>query len=229
MMLHEVRMRAFLLVPACLFLLWLTSAAACPEGEAAPRYSNSRFGFSLSWLPGHGTAREADNGDGVTVRDDQGFVLLAYGTRGYAVMGQRMEDAVAELSQGLEVSRRDCDTERGWCALSGVEGTTSSISCVFLVMMPPALSICAIRSKKRTSMPPAWKRCCGASPSTIPPEPLGMTPPRRPPGERLPDTSPSPALPVAGKRAPAPISAPRTETGAARTSRRARSGVFPTE
>lgn len=132
MMLHEVRMRAFLLVPACLFLLWLTSAAACPEGEAAPRYSNSRFGFSLSWLPGHGTAREADNGDGVTVRDDQGFVLLAYGTRGYAVMGQRMEDAVAELSQGLEVSRRDCDTERGWCALSGVEGNDIvHITCFF--------------------------------------------------------------------------------------------------
>ena len=44
---------------------------------AAPHYCNNRIGFSLSWLPGNYNVLEADNGDGVTVRDNKGFTMLA--------------------------------------------------------------------------------------------------------------------------------------------------------
>ena len=89
---------------------------------AAPHYSNNRFGFSLSWLPGNYNVLEADNGDGVTVRDNKGFTMLAYGTYGYMVMGQKMEDVLIELSHGLDVTYRRINDEKSWFVVSGFAG-----------------------------------------------------------------------------------------------------------
>ncbi len=89
---------------------------------AAPHYSNERFGFSLSWLPGNYNVLEADNGDGVTVRDNKGFTMLAYGTYGYMVMGQKMEDVLIELSHGLDVTYRRINDEKSWFVVSGFAG-----------------------------------------------------------------------------------------------------------
>ena len=89
---------------------------------AAPCYSNGRFGFSLSWLSGNYSVREADNGDGIVVQDNEGFTLLAYGTYGYMVMNQSMEQALAELSHGLEVTYKRINDENGWFVVSGFAG-----------------------------------------------------------------------------------------------------------
>ena len=60
---------------------------------AAPCYSNGRFGFSLSWLSGNYSVREADNGDGIVVQDNEGFTLLAYG----AGLGRTLPRAGGDL------------------------------------------------------------------------------------------------------------------------------------
>ena len=89
---------------------------------AAPRYDNRRFAFSLSRLPENCTMQESDNGDGVTMRDQAGFTLLAYGTNSYLVMGQSMEEALAELSSGLKVTYKHIDKENNWFVVSGMAG-----------------------------------------------------------------------------------------------------------
>lgn len=89
---------------------------------AAPRYDNRRFAFSLSRLPENCTMQESDNGDGVTMRDQGGFSLLAYGTNSYLVMEQSMEDALAELSSGLKVTYKHIDKAKNWFVVSGIAG-----------------------------------------------------------------------------------------------------------
>ncbi|MGE9999711.1 hypothetical protein [Desulfovibrio sp. SGI.133] len=97
-------------------------AKATGDAAAAPRYDNRRFEFSLSRLPENCTMQESDNGDGVTMRDQAGFTLLAYGTRSYLVMGQSMEEALAELSSGLKVTSKHIDKENNWFMVSGIAG-----------------------------------------------------------------------------------------------------------
>ena len=92
-------------------------------GDAtAPFYDNRRFEFSLSRLPENCTMQESDNGDGVTMRDQGGFTLLAYGTNSYLVMEQSMEDALAELSSGLKVTYKHIDKAKNWFVVSGIAG-----------------------------------------------------------------------------------------------------------
>ena len=96
------------------------------SAAAAPRYDNRRdnrrFEFSLSRLPENCTMQESDNGDGVTMRDETGFTLLAYGTNSYLVMDQSLEDALAELSSGLKVTYKRIDKEKRWFVVSGLAG-----------------------------------------------------------------------------------------------------------
>ncbi len=92
------------------------------QDKATACYQNTRFGFSLCWLPGTWQIREADNGDGVMLRDNQGFTLLAYGTNGYAVLGQNMEDALAEFSSTLDsVTYKRRHSANGWFVVSGFQ------------------------------------------------------------------------------------------------------------
>lgn len=87
--------------------------------DTALRYYNDRFGFSLTWLPENCSMQESENGDGATILDNQGFTLLAYGTNSYSVMNQSMDDALNELSQGLYVTYKNINKEKGCFVVSG--------------------------------------------------------------------------------------------------------------
>lgn len=84
-------------------------------------YYNNRYGFSLAWLPENCSIQESENGDGAVIRMNEDFTLLAYGTQSYAVMGQSMEDAFHELSEGLYITYKNIDKEKGYFIVSGYE------------------------------------------------------------------------------------------------------------
>ena len=89
----------------------------------SPQYANARYGFSLSLAPGSYEAEEAQNGDGITVRDGQGLTLLAYGTRGPGVLGQSFSQVLAEQEKSFgSVTYRRVAPRESWFVLSGYAG-----------------------------------------------------------------------------------------------------------
>ena len=133
-------------------------AKSTEDGAAAPRYDNRRFEFSLSWLPENCTMQESDNGDGVTMRDETGFILLAYGTNSYLVMDQSMEDAMAELSSGLKVTYKHIDKEKSWFVVSGVaDDEIVYIKCFFGYPAARILRMSYPKHKEQTYAPQVEK------------------------------------------------------------------------
>lgn len=101
----------------------LTGSGQIVLDPAAPRYSNARYGFSLSLPPGEYQARSSDNGDGLRVQDGRGLVLLAYGTMAPGALGQGFAAMLAELAQGFDtVTYRKTDAQAGWFVVSGYRG-----------------------------------------------------------------------------------------------------------
>ena len=133
-------------------------AKSTEDGAAAPRYDNRRFEFSLSRLPENCTMQESDNGDGVTMRDETGFILLAYGTNSYLVMDQSMEDAMAELSSGLKVTYKHIDKEKSWFVVSGVaDDEIVYIKCFFGYPAARILRMSYPKHKEQTYAPQVEK------------------------------------------------------------------------
>lgn len=111
----------------CLVLILLCAsvprAEDVPHDPKAPSYANSRYGFSLQWLPGKYSVVESDNGDGITVKDGKGLTMLAYGGMDPATFELSIEDAMSEARESLkQVTYEKLDRKGCWFALSGYAG-----------------------------------------------------------------------------------------------------------
>ena len=92
-----------------------------------PRYVNGRYGFSLTLPPGQWEVMEAENGDGITASDDETAAerveVRVYGTRGYSVLGQSFDDALAEALQKFgAVEKKLVDAQAGFFTIRGRDG-----------------------------------------------------------------------------------------------------------
>jgi len=105
------------LAAVCLFLFALPSALAAEWGQ----YDNPRFGYVVAVPPGYAPdSRAADNGDGLTLRSEQGTQrLVVWG--GWIIAGDfdaHVADAIqAAAADGWAITDRV--TTPGWASFSG--------------------------------------------------------------------------------------------------------------
>ncbi len=72
-----------------------------------PSYMNVRYGFSFSLPAGDYSVVEAENSDGVTIKDGKGFTLLAYGTRSFVVFEKSFNTAFKEIADELDTVTKE--------------------------------------------------------------------------------------------------------------------------
>ena len=117
----------------CVFLFFLFSfslafssanAGECTVNPDAPAYQNARFGFSLSWTPGHYTVFEADNGDGITVTDGKGLTMQAYAALDPRVDDISREQFFAKGTNHPHAQYKRINRQQGWYVLSYEENGT---------------------------------------------------------------------------------------------------------
>ncbi len=123
-----------LLVMFCVSFCTIALAATpITLSDKDPSYMNARYGFSFSLPPGEYTSTEAENSDGVTIKDGKGFTLLAYGTRSYVVLEKTLQDALQEITNELDsVSDKQVHADKKMFEVTGLKGgNLLHIKCIF--------------------------------------------------------------------------------------------------
>lgn len=127
--------RAFSRLAAVLLAFGMAAVSAAPGADGriylnadAPRYSNGRYGFSITLPAGQWEVVEADNGDGITAKDDESDPksreIRVWGTRSYSVLGQDFAAALAEAEGDFaSIARREADAAAGHFTLAGTAKT----------------------------------------------------------------------------------------------------------
>ncbi len=85
---------------------------------SSPKYHNARYGFSIKWTPGTYSVFEADNGDGITVKDGHGLTMRVWGELEQDVFGLTKEEFFRRAhAEGVQYSK--VNREKGWYIASG--------------------------------------------------------------------------------------------------------------
>ncbi len=98
-----------------------------------PSYMNVRYDFSFSLPAGDYSVVEAENSDGVTVKDGKGFTLLAYGTRIFVVLEKNFTTAFKEMADELDtITKEVVHPELKTFEITGLKGNNLiHIKCIF--------------------------------------------------------------------------------------------------
>ena len=103
------------------FFIWfgqMASAAEVHIDSSSPMYHNSRYGFIIKWTPGTYSVFEADNGDGITVKDGHGLTMRVWGELAQDVFGLTKEEFFRRAhAEGVQYSK--VNREKGWYIASG--------------------------------------------------------------------------------------------------------------
>ena len=109
----------------CSVLFVLVFACQVAAGEMRidaerPFYHNDRYGFSLCWTSGTYSVVEADNGDGITVRDGKGLELRVWGSLEQDVFGLTLEDFFKRAGE-RSAQYKKISYEGRWYVVSGLK------------------------------------------------------------------------------------------------------------
>ena len=106
------------------FVILLASFANCAEiviDQNNPSYHNQRFGFAVAWSPGKYQVYEAENGDGITVTDDQGLKMQVYADLSPRVEEQSLDDFLKKAKAHPQAPYLKVDRANSYYALSYIE------------------------------------------------------------------------------------------------------------